>query len=191
MVKPTLEPGSMIDGFQLEEIVHQGGMAMLWRVSRAGATMPLLMKVPIIDEGADPAAIVSFEMEQMILPRLAGVHVPKFVAAGDFSVQPYIVMERIVGKTLLPRLPELPLPYIEVVDIGVKLATALEDLHRQHVVHLDVKPSNIMIRPTGEAVLHRLRALASRSSARSDAIRVSSAFRNSSIHVARAITRYS
>ncbi len=89
----------------------------------------------------------------MILPRLAGVHVPKFVAAGDFAVQPYIVMERIAGKTLLPRLPELPLPYEEVADIGVKVATALDDLHRQHVVHLDVKPSNIMFRPTGEAVL--------------------------------------
>jgi len=115
--------------------------------------MPMLMKVPKIAEGADPAAIVSFEMEQMILPRLTGVHVPKFVAAGDFAAQPYIVMEAIAGKTLLPRLPELPLPYVEVAKIGVKIAMALDDLHRQHVVHLDIKPSNIMFRPTGEAVL--------------------------------------
>jgi eukaryotic-like serine/threonine-protein kinase len=92
-------------------------------------------------------------MEQMILPRLSGVHVPKFVAAGDFAVQPYLVMERISGNTLLKRLPELPLPYAEVADIGVKIAAALDDLHRQHVVHLDVKPSNIMFRPMGEAVL--------------------------------------
>lgn len=153
MVKPTLEPGSTVDGFRLEEVVHRGGMATLWRISRADVTLPMLMKMPIIDEGADPAAIVSFEMEQMIMPRLAGVHVPKFVAAGDFAVQPYIVMERIAGKTLLPRLPELPLPYAEVADIGVKIATALDDLHRQHVVHLDVKPSNIMFRPGGEATL--------------------------------------
>ena len=113
----------------------------------------MLMKVPKLAEGEDPAAIVSFEMEQMILPRLSGVHVPKFVAAGDFAVQPYLVMERISGNTLLKRLPELPLPYAEVADIGVKIAAALDDLHRQHVVHLDVKPSNIMFRPTGEAVL--------------------------------------
>ena len=89
----------------------------------------------------------------MILPRLTGPHVPKFIAVGDFAVQPYIVMEAIPGKTLLPRLTELPLPYAEVADIGVKVAQALADLHRQHVVHLDVKPSNIMFRPTGEAVL--------------------------------------
>ncbi|MGD0023908.1 MAG: serine/threonine protein kinase, partial [Xanthobacteraceae bacterium] len=117
MVKPSLKPGSMIDGFRLEQRVHQGGMATLWRVSRAGTTIPMLMKVPIIVEGADPAAIVSFEMEQMILPRLSGVHVRKFVAAGDFAVQPYIVMERVPGETLLPRLPELPLPYAEVADL--------------------------------------------------------------------------
>ena len=153
MVKPTLEPGALLDGFLLEEILHRGGMATLWRVSRADEPMPMLMKVPIITEGEDPAAIVSFEMEQMILPRVSGVHVPRFVAAGDFGVQPYIVMERIPGKTLLPRLPELPLPYDEVAETGLKIADALDDLHRQHVIHLDVKPSNIMFRPTGEAVL--------------------------------------
>jgi serine/threonine protein kinase len=153
MVKPFLELGAIIDGFRIEECVHQGGMATLWRVSRLGTTMPMLMKVPKITEGEDPAAIVGFEMEQMILPRLSGVHVPKFVAAGDFAVQPYIVMECIPGKTLFQRLPELPLPYAEVADIGLKIASALDDVHRQHVIHLDVKPSNIMFRPTGDAVL--------------------------------------
>ncbi len=115
--------------------------------------MPLLMKVPIMGEGGDPAAIVSFEMEQMIMARIAGLHVPQFVAAGDFAVHPYIVMERLAGKSLLPRLKELPLPYVEVAQIGWKIATALDDLHRQNVIHLDVKPSNILFRPTGEAVL--------------------------------------
>ena len=153
MTKPLDHPGVTINGFRLEEIVHHGGMAMLWRVSRPGTTMPMLMKVPRIGEGADPAAIVSFEMEQMILPRLAGEHVPKFIAAGDFDVHPYIVMEAIAGKSLLPRLDELPLPYAEVAEIGVKIAHALDDLHRQHVIHLDIKPSNIMFRPSGEAVL--------------------------------------
>jgi serine/threonine protein kinase len=153
MVKPLHEPGAIIGGFQLEEIAHQGGMATLWRVSRPDTAMPMLMKVPAIGEGADPAAIVSFEMEQMILPRLSGPHVPKFVAIGDFAVRPYIVMEAIAGKTLLVRLGELPLPYAQVADIGVKIAQALDDLHWQHVVHLDVKPSNIMFRPTGDAVL--------------------------------------
>lgn len=153
MARPLHEPGLILDGFRMEEMIHQGGMAMLWRVSREGDTMPMLMKVPRIGEGTDPAAIVSFEMEQMIMPRLSGVHVPKFIAAGSFTAQPYLVMEAIAGKTLLPRLNELPLPYEEVAKLGVKIAEALDELHRQHVVHLDIKPSNIMFRPTGEAVL--------------------------------------
>jgi serine/threonine protein kinase len=153
MVKPLLEAGSVIDGFRLEEPKHLGGMATLWRVTRAGTDTPMLMKVPKIAEGADPAAIVSFEMEQMIVPRLSGPHVPKCFGVGDFAVQPYIVMEQIAGKSLLARLADLPLPYAEVAEIGAKVATALDDLHRQHVVHLDIKPSNIMFRDTGEAVL--------------------------------------
>jgi serine/threonine protein kinase len=153
MVGLPLETGSTIDGFVIGERAHSGGMATLWRVTRPGTTLPMLMKVPKLGEGADPASIVSFEMELMILPRLTGLHVPRFVAAGDFSVQPYVVMELIPGRTLVARLPDLPLPYEEVADIGVKVATALCDLHRQHVTHLDVKPSNIMFRPTGEAVL--------------------------------------
>jgi serine/threonine protein kinase len=40
-----------------------------------------------------------------------------------------------------------------VIEIGARVATALHDLHRQHLVHLDVKPSNIMFRPDGTAVL--------------------------------------
>jgi serine/threonine protein kinase len=153
MAQPLHEPGMMVDGFRLEQLVHQGGMAMLWHVTRPDLDGPVLMKVPRIGEGADPAAIVSFEMEQMIAPRLSGAHVPKFIAGGDFAAQPYLAMERIEGTTLLPRLGELPLPYAEVAELGVKIATALDDLHRQHVVHLDIKPSNIMFRPSGEAVL--------------------------------------
>ncbi len=153
MAGPVLEIGAILDGFRIETLVHQGGMSTLWRVSRDGEAMPMLMKVPILNEGEDPAAIVSFEMEQMIMPRLSGPHVPKFVAAGDFAVQPYIVMEYIESQSLLKRLPDLPLPYEEVARIGAKVAAALDELHRQHVVHLDVKPSNILIRPDGEAVL--------------------------------------
>ena len=116
MPNPQLKPGAVLDGFLLESLIHKGGMARLWRVSHPGESMPLVMKVPILGEGEDPAAIVGFEMEQMILPRLSGPHVPKFIAAGDFARQPYIVMELIEAPSLLKRLPDLPLPYEEVSD---------------------------------------------------------------------------
>jgi eukaryotic-like serine/threonine-protein kinase len=142
-----------IDGFAVGELVHRGGMAMLWRATHPEIPFPLLMKVPKLDNGEDPAAIVSFEMEQMMLPRLSGPHVPKTFGTGDIADHPYIVMEEVSGPTLLPKLKELPLPVDEVAGIGALVATALDSLHRQNVIHLDVKPSNILFRPSGEAVL--------------------------------------
>jgi len=153
MTSSRIRQGTTVDGFEVGELIHQGGMSTLREVTRPGVEIPLLMKVPKTLEGMDPAAIVSFEMEQMILPRVSGVHVPRFVANGDFTVQPYIVMERIPGTTLLACLARLPLPYDEVARIGTRVATAVHDLHRQQVIHLDVKPSNILFRPSGEAVL--------------------------------------
>ena len=153
MAKPLIEPGAELDGFTIGERVHQGGMATLWTVTHPGITVPLLMKVPRVAEGEDPAAIVSFEMEQMILPRLAGAHVPGCFGTGDFDRQPYVVMERIPGNTLYSRIDQLPIPYEEARVIGGQIATALADLHRQNVIHHDIKPSSIMFRPSGECVL--------------------------------------
>jgi serine/threonine protein kinase len=152
-----LAPGMVIDRFELLEKLHVGGMAHIWKVQEVNhqgdSRLPLIMKVPRIKGGEDPATIVGFEVEMMIAPMLGGRHVPKFIAKGDFTRQPYIVMERIEGQSLRPRLDEAPLALDEVIEIGSRVATALHDLHRQHLVHLDVKPSNIMFRPDGTAVL--------------------------------------
>jgi len=160
----SLEVGQVVDGFRLDALAHRGGMATLWQVRRVdppapGETaLPLLMKVPRLRGGEDPATIVGFEVEQMIMPTLAGPHVPRFVAKGDFTRLPYIVMERIEGSSLRDRFDAAPLAVDEVAGLGVKVATALHDLHRQRVVHLDVKPSNVMLRRNadgseGDAVL--------------------------------------
>jgi len=157
----SLEAGQVVDGFRLDAVAHRGGMATLWHVTRSvalEADPPLLMKVPRVRGGDDPAAIVGFEVEQMIMPTLAGPHVPRFVAKGDFTRVPYIVMERIDGPSLRERFDAAPLAIDEVARIGAKVATALHDLHRQRVVHLDVKPSNVVFRrgddgSDGDAVL--------------------------------------
>jgi len=153
MVAAKLTPGSVLDGFRIESLLHAGGMAHLWSVTRKSDGAAFLMKTPVVYEGEDPAAIVSFEMEQMIMPRLKGPHVPRHVANGDFSWQPFIVMEQIPGETLLPLLSQLEMPVDTVAKIAAKVADALQSIHEQGVVHLDVKPSNIMFRASGESVL--------------------------------------
>lgn len=150
------KPGQVIDGFVVGEHLHRGGMATIWAVRREDAAadpLPLVMKLPRIKGGEDPAAIVGFEVEQMILPALHGPHVPRYVARGDYTRTPYLVMERIEGPSLRPRLDAAPLPLAEVIDVGARVATALHELHRQGLVHLDVKPSNVMFRADGTAVL--------------------------------------
>jgi serine/threonine protein kinase/nucleotide-binding universal stress UspA family protein len=150
MGRERIRPGSIIDGFEVGEKLHEGGMAEIFAVTKPGCDLPLVMKVPLILEGDDPTMIVSFEQEQMILPRLSGPHVPKTIAIGDFSREPYIVMERIAGVSLLEKFKAAPLPISEVVEIGARVAAALASLHRQDVLHLDLKPSNIMFRPAAE-----------------------------------------
>jgi eukaryotic-like serine/threonine-protein kinase len=153
MESHRLVAGRVIDGFTLEERVHTGGMAALWRVTKAGETRPMLMKVPFLGEGDDPSAIVGFEIEHMILPRLTGPHVPACVAVGDFAVLPYLVMEHLPGESLDARAKQAPIATEDVLWLGAKIATALQDIHRQHVIHFDVKPANIILREEGPAVL--------------------------------------
>ncbi len=149
----TLAEGDEIDGFRIGAALHRGGMATLWAATHPGHAMPLVVKIPRIAESEDPAAIVSFEMEQMILPRLSGPHVPRFAGSAGFDRVPYIAMERIDGPSLLPLSEQAPLPFEDIAAIGAVVADALAALHRQNLVHLDVKPANILRRPTGEAVL--------------------------------------
>src|SRR5258708_26475479 len=157
MAAHDLAAGQVIDGFRLDTALDPGGMASFWRVSRPdpaspdAADFPMVMKVPLLRRGEDPITIVGFEVEQMILARLSGPHVPRFVAAGDFE-QPYIVMEFVAGRPLKTLLEKTPLPPDEVAAIGAKIASALHDIHRQHVIHLDIKPSNVILRDDGEAV---------------------------------------
>jgi eukaryotic-like serine/threonine-protein kinase len=147
-----LEVGDVVDGFILEAKLPAGGMAGFWRVSRPDISVPLIMKIPLLRAGEDPITIVGYEMEHMILPRLSGSHVPHFIGAGPFE-QPYIVMELIEGRSVRELLAETPLPPDRVAAISAQIAFALHDIHRQHVLHLDLKPSNVFLRPNGEAVL--------------------------------------
>src|SRR5512141_350188 len=127
MARHAVQPGAVIDGYTIGECVHAGGMATLWTVTHPGIDVPLLMKIPRVSEGEDPAAIVSFEMEQMLLPRLSGPHVPACFGTGDFARQAYVVIERIPGQTLYSRLEQLPLNYEEARGIVQRIALALAD----------------------------------------------------------------
>lgn len=149
----ALRPGLIIDGFELVAPLHEGGMATLWRVTHPQYSMPLLMKLARVGYGEAATQIVGFEVERMILPQLSGPHVPRFVADGDYEDQPWLVMEHLPGETLRPLLDNAPLPPTQVAELGALAATAIHALHQQHVVHLDIKPSNLLRKPDGSVAL--------------------------------------
>lgn len=153
MAKAQLSPGMQIDGFRIEERLHRGGMADIWRVSRADFDVPIVMKAPFLDKKGELSLIVGFEVEQMIMGELQGRHVPRLLASGDFVVQPYVVMEYLDAASLEKRILGVKPTIEQAIAYGTAIADALGDLHQQHVLHLDLKPANVLFRPNGEAVL--------------------------------------
>jgi eukaryotic-like serine/threonine-protein kinase len=149
----TIAPGNVVDGFTIEEAAHEGGMGVLYRVSGPQAPFPMLMKVPRLGPGEPAESVVTYEVEATVLAALKGPHVPRFVAAGDLATGPYLVMEWVEGQSLKEWVERAPLPVEEVQRLGAALAAAAHALHQQDAIHLDLKPSNVVIRPGGEAVL--------------------------------------
>jgi serine/threonine protein kinase len=156
-VSQPIEPGTVIDGFRVLGRLHAGGQGILYRVApppdRPDLDAPLIMKVPRLGPGEPSETVVTYEVEQTVHAALTGPHVPRFVAAGDLARRPYVVMEEIAGRSLRAWADEAPLATEEVARLGAAVATALQAVHVQEVVHLDLKPSNVIIRPDGTAVL--------------------------------------
>jgi len=148
------EPGAEIDGFRLGERLHTGTMAWIYRLLGPGGALPLVMKIPRLGPGEPAINVISFEQCRMVLGALAqGPHYPTLVAFGDVETTPYLVMEYVEGRPLSEWMREAPCAAEEVAALGAKLALALHEIHRQDVIHLDLKSANVLYRPGGEATL--------------------------------------
>jgi serine/threonine protein kinase len=157
-MKPP-KTGDIIDGFEIIKLLHTGGMAKIFCVEypadkngiRKETEFPLVMKIPRMNQNDGAENIVSFEVELQIMPNLTGSHVPHFLAAGEISTNPYILMEHIRGKTLDQYPTKLEVN--EIAKLGASIAHAVHSLHKQNVCHQDLKPANIIIREDGSAVI--------------------------------------
>ncbi|HTR58735.1 MAG TPA: bifunctional serine/threonine-protein kinase/universal stress protein [Casimicrobiaceae bacterium] len=155
-MRERLHPGGIIEGYVLGERIHEGGTGAIFHATAPAGRdpgFPIVLKAPFFGYGESSLGIIGLEMEQMILARLTGPHVPRFVGAGDVRAAPYIVMEWIDGQRLAEIIARAPLAPEEVARVGAALADAVHSVHLQEVVHLDLKPENFLLRPSGEAVL--------------------------------------
>ena len=148
-----LEQGGELDGFRIGPLLHAGAMARIYQISYADgreSVFPMVMKVPLMREGAGAENIVSFEIEHQLLQVLQGPHVPRFVAAGDLDRVPYLAMEHVQGITVDAWLKNFSqsrqaVPIESITRVGAALAQAAHSLHQQNVCHLDLKPANALL----------------------------------------------
>jgi hypothetical protein len=101
---------------------------------------------PMLREGF----LEKFRVEALALARLNDPRIVHVYQAGDDDGRRWFAMELVEGKTLEDRLAETPpLPEREARRIGAEIARALEAAHRCGIVHRDVKPGNVFLRPDG------------------------------------------
>lgn len=145
--------GRLVDGFELGEHIHSGAMGDIYRVLTSVVSFPCIMKIPRLRGDQSAEGLLAFETEVMILPALEGERVPRFVAAGDIAVEPYLVQEWLDGKNLGAILENGPLTIDEVARLGAGIADALQGLHGRDTIHFDLKPENVIVRPDGQVFL--------------------------------------
>jgi eukaryotic-like serine/threonine-protein kinase len=153
-VDDIFQEGKVVDGFVLGPEVHRGGMASLFSATKEGIDVPILLKIPRVGRDQPVESLIGFETELTILRSLKSPHVPKFLGAGNMATRPYIAMERVEGRPLEDLIKEgIEFTIEEVVKIGADLAQAVQSLHSQDAIHLDIKPENILIDDKGKLTL--------------------------------------
>lgn len=92
----------------------------------------------------DDRALEGFEREVSIGMRLRHPYVVRFLRWSADTPRPYLVMEYVGARTLGTHLDEIGAVSVpETCLLGIRMAAALEHLHRNSVLHLDVKPHNV------------------------------------------------
>ncbi len=134
--------------YELRERVGSGGMAEVWEGFDHTLERRIAIKMLHSHLAADPTVLARFRSEAQAAARLthpAIVAIYDTVGAEDDDA---IVMEFVEGRDLRTILNERPtLAAADAVEVGLQLADALGHAHQNGIVHRDVKPANILVRP--------------------------------------------
>ncbi|TXI14537.1 MAG: protein kinase [Polynucleobacter sp.] len=147
-INDIFQEGKEIDGFVIGEEVHRGGMAVLYEATKEGIDYPILLKVPRVGRDQPVESLIGFETELTIMKALKSPYVPRLAGAGNMAKKPYIAMERLDGRPLDQLIEEQGGKLSDIqqtIEIVSNVALAIASLHAQDIIHLDIKPENILV----------------------------------------------
>jgi serine/threonine-protein kinase len=157
LLKPAVTSSSMTkrtgssERFVVERTLGRGGMATVYLARDGVLDRPVALKVLAEHFAADEAFRDRFLREARLAARFVHPNVVQVYDVGEDRRGPFIVMEYVEGDTLADELRRrVRFPPAEVVGIGIQLCAALDAAHAERLVHRDIKPQNILLRPDGQ-----------------------------------------
>jgi serine/threonine protein kinase/Tol biopolymer transport system component len=141
--------GQRLGVYQILDLLGVGGMGEVYRARDTKLDRDVAVKVLPRLFSADPERLARFEREARLLASLNHPHIAAIYGFEEAAGVHALVLELVEGPTLAERLQRGPLPVAESLRIARQIADALEAAHEQGVVHRDLKPQNIKVKPDG------------------------------------------
>lgn len=142
-----------LPGYAVQRLLGSGGSADVFLYEQDLPRRPVAVKVLLGSVDAD--AREAFEREADLTARLS--HHPSIVTVHQAGVagdgRPYLVMEYCARPGLGQRYRSERFEVAEVLELGVRLASAVETAHRAGILHRDIKPGNVLTNDFGRPVL--------------------------------------
>jgi len=139
--------GKRLGIYQMENILAEGGMGIVYRAEDTRRNTPVAVKVLPHELSLDSPWRRRFSREVRATAAIRHPNVVRILDHGEDSGSLYLVMELIEGQSLRGVLAKGALALDRVLDYGMQIAAALEAAHAAGVIHHDLKPGNIMVTP--------------------------------------------
>ncbi|HTY86350.1 MAG TPA: serine/threonine-protein kinase [Candidatus Acidoferrum sp.] len=150
---PIMMP-MMIRQFELRSVVGSGGMGTVYRAWDTTLERMVAVKLMRKELLNDAKALESFYREARACARLNHTNIVHIYAFDDWEGQSYLVMELADHGSLDARIEKLRLlPELDMLDIGIKIADALNMALKHDLLHRDIKPGNILFNADHEPKL--------------------------------------
>jgi hypothetical protein len=140
-----MDVGVEFNQYRVIEHIGRGGMADVWSARDKRLNRTVAIKTIVRDMSQDAEPLKLFEREAQTIAQLEHPHILPIYDFGDYEQQLYIVMRFVTGGSLEDLLTTGPLTTPEVIRHSRAIASALDYAHASHVIHLDLKPSNILM----------------------------------------------